>query len=156
MSGRWQEAAARMALLREDCDVKLLDGVCVSLVDRPAHRARLCDWLLDLSHALLAADAADSDSDAPTAHVESWVTTERAHLHGWHNRSFGSSTSFSCRDHEPRAGNGDAAAARVVRGMRRFAPAVVAGLGHASRQDVCFRYFIDKVCKVQVSAAKRP
>jgi hypothetical protein len=47
------EAAARLTLFRDDCDVKLLNGLCVCLLERSHQYALLCEWLLELSNNLL-------------------------------------------------------------------------------------------------------
>ena len=142
-----------MALLREDCDVKLLDGVCVSLIDRPAHRALLCDWLLEFSSILLAPDVAKS-ADTST-HSRLWTATELAqHQTSVASFAFVTNSSFTWNT----SGVGGRGGCNATAGaLRRFTSAgqeaVVAGLGHASAaslQDACFRYFIDKVCKIQV------
>ena len=47
------EAAARLALFRDDCDVNLLNGLCVCLLERPKQYRLLCDWLLSICGDLL-------------------------------------------------------------------------------------------------------
>jgi hypothetical protein len=47
------EAAARLSLFRDDCDVKLLNGLCVCLLERPHHYGLFCEWLLAICSNLL-------------------------------------------------------------------------------------------------------
>ncbi len=47
------EAAARLALFRDDCDVKLLNGLCVCLLERPHQYGLFCEWLLAICTNLL-------------------------------------------------------------------------------------------------------
>ncbi len=150
-----------MALLREDCDVKLLDGVCVSLIYRPAHLALLCDWLLEFSRTLLAPDAAKS-ADVSIHHLSRfWVATELAQQKPVLPLAFTASLSFAWNAESSGGGGesgGDSTAGPGA--LQSFAlgqEAVLAGLDRARLQDACFRYFVDKVCKIQVcsSAAVR-
>ncbi len=156
-----QEAAARLALLREDADVKLLDGVAVSLVDRPAHRARLCDWLLDLSHTLLALD----DAHSAAAGSPAAAASERDDEPAVSGVGFGTAV----RGGRPSASlvwvhGGDARvstaeAARQWIRRHRSAADHAATLAQAPAADVGgdkrFRYFLEKVCKIQVGR-RRP
>jgi hypothetical protein len=47
------EAAARLWLLREDADAKLVNGLCACVIGHPRQLRRLRDWLLEVARALL-------------------------------------------------------------------------------------------------------
>jgi hypothetical protein len=147
-----------MALLREDCDVKLLDGVCVSLIYRPAHLALLCDWLLEFSRTLLAPDAAKS-ADVSIHNLSRFrVAAELAQQNPVVPLALSASLSYA--ESSGGGGEGGGYATAGPGALQRLAmgqEAVVAGLDRAKLQDASFRYFVDKVCKIQVcpSAAVR-
>jgi hypothetical protein len=140
-----------MALLREDCDVKLLDGVCVSLIDRPVHLDLLRGWLLEFSRTLLAPDAAKSADTSTHSLSRLWVASELAQQNPpVVPLAFTASLSFSWNSSGGEGECGGDATAGVLRRFASGQEAVVAGLRRARLQDACFRYFVDKVCKIQV------
>ena len=73
------EAAARLALFRDDCDVKLLNGLCVCLLERPEQYNRFCEWLLCICRNLLDVNTTvPLKSYHPNPNVtSSWATSKR-------------------------------------------------------------------------------
>ncbi len=145
--GGAQEAAARLALLREDCDVKLLDGVAVSLVDRRAHLALLHDWLLDLSRFLITPNAAAIAAAAPSV-VVAELGSSAANPAQTLTRPVNGNGCYAATPNGALAFKSDANSAlhRSTSALLSAAEAKV----HEAQQNARFQYFVEKVCKIQV------
>ena len=137
-----------------------MDGVAVSLIQKPVHYARLCEWLLNLAHMLLASQISPNISGTAITVSAHLGMTEVVGTAFGDNNAVQTSHLFSgANDAEsptpvPSLDPGAARTAFISPLLRRHfsatehatALAIHGSMGIEKR----FQYFLDKICKIQV------